>query len=257
MEQVKLQAELEDLQQDNETLNLALGQLQGQSDALRSRQQARPTEAAEADQRRRRGDEMRKALLTDDVGGGDEDEDVLDKVKRGSRGFLIFMTLVRRLNKGLDKHMPFTRDIRFIQARYGTSVSAYFSFYYWLIIRLAAVGLHVNHRTVSDHHLFSLTLWCLRSYCWLALVCMGAMSWHVIKLMLYRSASVSDLFSLYGILPYVMLYSSFHVDEALLYAGLTVVIAVILLWTALTKWAREDRIAKTLDASDAELKVET
>lgn len=60
---------------------------------------------------------------------------------------------------------------------------------------------------------------------------------------------------MYGLLPYFMLYSSFHLDEALLYGGLTLVIAVILLWTALAKWALEDRIAKTLDANDAELQV--
>lgn len=81
------------------------------------------------------------------------------------------------------------------------------------------------------------------------------MSWHIIKLLLYRSFTLSGLFALYGILPYVMLYSSFHTDEGLLYAGLTVVIAVILLWTALAKWALEDRIAKALDASESELKV--
>lgn len=108
---MKLQTEVDDLQQDNETLNFALSQLQGQSEALRSRQ-ARP--AAEADdQRRRRGDEMRKALLSDDV--GDEDDDVMEKVKRSG----LIVTLVRRVNAAIDKHMPFTKDIRFIQARCG------------------------------------------------------------------------------------------------------------------------------------------
>jgi len=210
---------VDELEQDNEALHFALGQ----SEALRNRQ-LRPNGVDVADDlRRRRGDEMRKALLLSSDDAGDDDYDVMEKVK----GMGVVRTMIRRFNTLIDRRMPFIHDIKVIQARFGSSVSAYFSFYYWLII----------------------------SYYWLGMVCTAAMSYHIIQLLVYRHQQLPDIFRLYGILPYFMIFSSFTTDEALLYAGLTLIFAIILLITALSKWTREDIIAKTLDVNEADMKV--
>lgn len=203
--------------QDNEMI---LGQLQGQSEMLRNRVAVRPGGGDADAQRRKRGDEMRKALLSEDV--GDDEEEGTQRKVRGSRlGYL-----VRRINAIIDRRMPFFNDIKLIQARYGSSVSAYFAFYYWLII----------------------------NYYWLGLASVGVGVYHVIRL-LQRGMGYQYLVGSAGLLPQFMAYSSFSNDEALVYAGLLLVFTAMLLWLALAKWVKEDRLAKSLDATEAELKV--
>lgn len=206
--------------QDNEMI---VGQLQGQSEMLRNRVTVRIGGGDADAQRRKRGDEMRKALLSDD--GMDDEEEDMQKTQRKTRGLGY---LVRRVNAFVDRRMPFLNDIKLIQARYGHSVSAYFAFYYWLIV----------------------------TYYWLGLASLALCVYHAFWL-LGHGRSLSYLFMSSGVLPQLMVYSSFDPQERLMYVSMLLGFTLMLLAVALSKWVKEDRAAKSLDATEAELQVPT
>ena len=144
--------------------------------------------AAEAEARRRKREEQRRKLFMQSAAGDDDDAFDEDKAQT------LVQQFVERLRRFVRRHMPLQKEMRSVEARYGTSVSAYFGFLRWIVINYVLLGT----------------------------VCTVSLVLHVMHLYNDASVSLSDELTLEGLLPRVVLISSYQSDEAFGYAAVLV-----------------------------------
>ncbi|RHY26004.1 hypothetical protein DYB32_007945 [Aphanomyces invadans] len=120
-----------------------------------------------------------------------------------------FVLLLRRLS-------PFVHDVKQIEARFGTSVSAYFGFCRWVIF---------NYMLLVLPTVYNLTI-------------------HMLEL----NYSEWGLFT--GTTPTFLLYPSYTSNESVHYSVYLTAVCACFLVMSSHKWLREDRVAKLVQASD-------
>lgn len=165
------------------------------------------------DDLQKRSEDLRRALLFED-----ESEVVIsfDSLLKSRNVLVVLKEYIAQLK-------PFKRDIRMVQARFGSSVASYFLFYRYLFLESCVIGV----------------------------VTMGFFLWHLIQLS-YQGISFSTYFTATGYIPYVMSFSSFSSSEAIYYDVMLVMVSVYSLISIWTKLVEEDRKAKDLGALEQE-----
>ncbi|ETW04590.1 hypothetical protein, variant [Aphanomyces invadans] len=123
-----------------------------------------------------------------------------------------FVLLLRRLS-------PFVHDVKQIEARFGTSVSAYFGFCRWVIF---------NYMLLVLPTVYNLTI-------------------HMLELV-NHNYSEWGLFT--GTTPTFLLYPSYTSNESVHYSVYLTAVCACFLVMSSHKWLREDRVAKLVQASD-------
>ncbi|KAF0686351.1 Aste57867_21853 [Aphanomyces stellatus] len=140
----------------------------------------------------------------------DEIEDSDDNPRKTHRQR--FLVLLRRLS-------PLVHDIKQIQARFGTSVSAYFVFNRWIILNYLLLLVPTIYISVV----------------------------HIHEL-------IETKYSAWGrfvdILPSFLTYQSYTTDEALYYSIYLVAVCAVFFMASTQKWLQEDRVSKLVQASD-------
>jgi hypothetical protein len=160
---------------------------------------------------KKQGDAIRRALLTD------EDVDIaisFDGISNSKSLFISFQAWI-------SKKLPFKNVIRKIEARFGSSVSAYFRFYRFLFLEFSFLSIIV-------------------------------MVFSIMHLLEIGNSSNPDYLSTNGFLPGFMLYSSFKPSEGYYYTFFILLITFLYTAIILEMIVREDKIGKNLDAYEKE-----
>jgi len=205
-----LNTKLQDLKEENEELEL---QLQAQATHGPTGTQISQGQRQGASDAQRRAAMMRGLFSI-----GEEDDDLIHLEGQKKKWF---ERLNDQIKKFSYKHLPFNTEIRAIEARYGSSVAAYFVFFQWIILQ----------------------------YIFYAFLFFPFMVMHLVKL--YESGSTFvSIMEFSGILPYFMLYSSYGVAEKDEYGWLLFAYMVFTLGVTLRKWLVEDKKFKVTSVAE-------
>ncbi|TMW65418.1 hypothetical protein Poli38472_008060 [Pythium oligandrum] len=117
---------------------------------------------------------------------------------------------------------PLEKDVKQIEARFGTSVASYFRFFLWIISSFGAISIPA---------LIFLIL-------------------HILVLNEVAKVQAVEWTAFAGIAPKVFLLSGYVSFEALGYTVVLVSIMALLLLFTIRKWIAEDRLAKTVEAME-------
>jgi len=161
----------------------------------------------------KRNDDLRQAFLTNAM-----EEDYIDHAEKEEQWLVVFFLSI---TSWVNKNLPFNVQIQQIEAKFGTSVSCYFVFYRFIHIQFILTTL------------FTLVFTIL----------------HILNL---QESNINPLRFGASISPTFMNYSSFQPKESFYYALMITVVTLITLMIVIVKVVREDRVAKNIDALDAE-----
>jgi hypothetical protein len=183
----------------------------------------------------------------------DDDDEVQDEVSAttfNAVGQSWFGTCFHKLKRKWDKNKPLMSDVTYIEARYGTSVGAYFKFFRWIF----------NKYTL----MFTIAL----IFMIIHLVNLGNAQSEMSQAknfdMNYLWQS-SDWGNFDNVIPRAFLYSSFNPGtdgteettyqsgERILYGVLVLLINMAFLFVSAWKWVSEDRIAKEAELEETAL----
>ena len=164
--------------------------------------------AVEAEARRRKREEQRRKLFLNT-----EDDDGDDDAVDGNADALRFaQRLGERFRRWARKKLPLQKELRSIEARYGSSVASYFAFLRSVVI----------------------------NYLWLAALCAISLGFHLWHL--HEAGRLS--YRVAGTIPWAISISSYSTDEALAYAAIVASCNLFLMLLTLRKWVKEDLNSK-------------
>ncbi|KAF1793372.1 Anoctamin [Phytophthora cactorum] len=149
-------------------------------------------------------------MLEADLGDG-KDRAAVKGIRLKWKKFRLFIR--RRL-------YPFTRDIRQIEAQFGSSVASYFRFFGWIIMTFMVMSLP----------------------CFVFLVL------HI--LYLTQQLSSTNWLAYSGVIPTFLQLPGYFPDEAFVYTVVLILMEVLLVLFTLRKWVAEDRMSKTVQAAE-------
>ncbi|KAG3114913.1 hypothetical protein PI125_g6007 [Phytophthora idaei] len=149
-------------------------------------------------------------MLEADLGDG-KDRAAMKGIRLKWKKFRLFIR--RRL-------YPFTRDIRQIEAQFGSSVASYFRFFGWIIMTFMVMSLP----------------------CFVFLVL------HI--LYLTQQLSSTNWLAYSGVIPTFLQLPGYFPDEAFVYTVVLILMEVLLVLFTLRKWVAEDRMSKTVQAAE-------
>lgn len=160
---------------------------------------------------KKQGDAIRRALLTDD------DVDIAISFDGISNSKSIFISF----QAWLSKRLPFKNVIRKTEARFGSSVSAYFIFYRFLFLEFS----------------------------FLSIILIVFLIMHLYEM---GNKTNPNYLKTNGFLPGFMLYSSFEIKEGIFYTFFILITTFLYTIIVLEMIVREDKIGKELDAYEKE-----
>lgn len=128
---------------------------------------------------------------------------------------------IEKVRNYLRKWYPFSADIQVIEARYGTSVASYFKFQRWIVLTYILLLIPTILHILS--HIYDLQL---------------------------RTPAYQDWKLYRGFAPDFIMIHTYTESEAVGYAGVLSMNCIILLWTTISKWIKEDRLLKATEIID-------
>lgn len=164
----------------------------------------------------KRTEQMRKALLSDD-----NDEGV---AALSLNDFMASKNYYKSLKAWLLQSLPFKRDIRTVQARFGTSVASYFVFKRLVFLQISAI----------------------------AAVMLVFAVYHLSTHFYNPSGTLSGYIQGEGYLPKFMIFSSFNTKEKFAYSAVVVLTMVFMTIVLCNDIVSEHKNAITLAAMEAE-----
>jgi hypothetical protein len=136
--------------------------------------------------------------------------------RKGSGG------LVSQLEQRVLEYVPFASDVRKVQSRFGSSVAAYFDFYRFMFVQFSLVSC----------------------------VCIVLAAYHISQL--EDGGAGGGIFWSKGVAPGFIKFSSFSSNENLLFSSVVVAGSAVFIVTLFFQVVHKDRLAKELDAVEAE-----